>query len=166
MSRRHRRKSSSLRSVWPRKAPSVWAARAAPSLSDPGLNSSGARLWTAPDVAIPPAARKMATVGGLVDLQAEAHMEAFDQRLAEGREAGRAEVRAQVERLSGMFYDLARPFEVMDNEVERELLTLAMALARQIVRRELKTDPTQIIGIIREAIPALPVATRGVRVHR
>jgi flagellar assembly protein FliH len=49
--------------------------------------------------------------------------------------------------------------------VERELLTLAMALARQIVRRELKADPTQIIGIIREAIAALPVAAREVRVH-
>jgi flagellar assembly protein FliH len=40
-----------------------------------------------------------------------------------------------------------------------------MALARQIVRRELKTDPTQIIGIIREAIAVLPVAAREVRVH-
>jgi flagellar assembly protein FliH len=29
----------------------------------------------------------------------------------------------------------------------------------------LKTDPTQIIGIIREAILALPVAARDVRVH-
>ena len=108
---------------------------------------------------------KLATVGGLVDLQAEAHKEAFQQGLEEGREAGRAEVRAQVERLSGMFYDLAKPFEVLDAEVEKELLTLAMALARQIVRRELKTDPTQIIGIIREAIAALPVAARDVRVH-
>ena len=113
----------------------------------------------------PAAAHKMATVGGLADLQAEAHKEAFEQGLAEGREAGRAEVRAQVDRLAGMFYDLARPFEVLDAEVERELLTLAMALARQIVRRELKTDPTQIIGIIREAIAALPVAAREVRVH-
>jgi flagellar assembly protein FliH len=113
----------------------------------------------------PIADRKMATVAGLVDLQEEAHREAFEQGLAEGREAGRAEVRAQVERLSGMFYDLAKPFETLDTEVERELLTLAMALARQIVRRELKTDPTQIIGIIREAIAALPVAAREVRVH-
>jgi flagellar assembly protein FliH len=122
-------------------------------------------VWTAPDVDNPAARPKMATVGGLVDLQAEAHKEAFEQGLAEGREAGRAEVRAQVERLSGMFYDLAKPFEELDAEVERELLTLAMALARQIVRRELKTDPTQIIGIIREAIAALPVAAREVRVH-
>jgi flagellar assembly protein FliH len=40
-----------------------------------------------------------------------------------------------------------------------------MSLARQIVRRELKTDPTQIIGIVREAISSLPVAARDVRVH-
>lgn len=127
--------------------------------------AAGARLWTAPDVGAPVAAQRMATVGGLADLQAEAHKEAFEQGLAEGREAGRAEVRAQVDRLAGMFYDLARPFEELDAEVERELLTLAMALARQIVRRELKTDPTQIIGIIREAIGVLPVAAREVRVH-
>jgi flagellar assembly protein FliH len=133
-------------------------------LSDAGSKSSaGAQLWQAPDMG--PVARKMATAGGLADLQAEAHKEAFEQGLAEGREAGRAEVRAQVERLSGMFFDLAKPFEVLDAEVERELLTLAMALAQQIVRRELKSDPTQIIGIIREAIAALPVAAREVRVH-
>lgn len=123
-------------------------------------------LWSVPDVDGGPAPpRKIATVGALADLQAEAHREAFEQGLQEGREAGRAEVRAQVERLAGMFYDLAKPFEVLDAEVERELLTLAMALARQIVRRELKADPTQIIGIIREAIAALPVAAREVRVH-
>jgi flagellar assembly protein FliH len=127
--------------------------------------SAGAQLWTAPDMGSPVAPQKMATVAGLADLQAEAHKEAFEHGLTEGREAGRAEVRAQVERLSGMFYDLAKPFEALDAEVERELLTLAMALARQIVRRELKTDPTQIIGIIREAIAALPVAAREVRVH-
>jgi flagellar assembly protein FliH len=136
-------------------------------LSDSTLKaaSGSAQLWTAPDMGGPVAPQKMATVAGLVDLQAEAHKEAFEQGLAEGREAGRAEVRAQVERLSGMFYDLAKPFEVLDAEVERELLTLSMALARQIVRRELKTDPTQIIGIIREAIAVLPVAARDVRVH-
>src|SRR6202035_4316783 len=124
MSRRHRRKSSSSRSVWPRKAPSVLAARAEASLSDGNANGAdaGAQLWTAPDMGSPVAARKMATVGGLVDLQAEAHKEAFEQGLDEGREAGRADVRAQVQRLAGMFYDLAKPFEVLDTEVERELL--------------------------------------------
>ncbi len=128
-------------------------------------STAAVALWTAPEMDRAPSQHGMPTVGGLVDLQEEAHQEAFAQGLAEGRAAGRAEVRAQVDRLAGMFYDLAKPFEVLDAEVERELLTLAMALARQIVRRELKADPTQIIGIIRESIAALPVAAREVRVH-
>jgi flagellar assembly protein FliH len=127
--------------------------------------SAEAAVWSAPDMNSPAANPVMPTVRGLADLQEEAYKEAFNQGIAEGREAGRAEVRVQVERLSNMFYDLAKPFEVLDVEVERELLALAMALARQIVRRELKTDPTQIIGIIRDAIAALPVAARDVRVH-
>ncbi len=135
-------------------------------MSDPqGTAKPKVSLWTAPAMDRGAPGANLATVAGLVDLQAEAHQEAFQQGLEEGRQAGRAEVRAQVERLAGMFHDLAKPFEDLDAEVERELLTLAMALARQIVRRELKTDPTQIIGIIREAIAALPVAARDVRVH-
>jgi flagellar assembly protein FliH len=127
--------------------------------------SADAAVWSAPDMNAPGGNQKMPTVRGLADLQEEAYKEAFEQGLTEGREAGRAEVKVQVDRLAGMFYDLAKPFEVLDAEVERELLALAMALARQIVRRELKTDPTQIIGIIRDAIAALPVAARDVRVH-
>ncbi len=127
--------------------------------------SADAAVWSAPDMSAPAVNQKLPTVSGLVDLQAEAYKEAFEQGLAEGREAGRGEIRVQVEKLAGMFYDLAKPFDALDAEVERELLTLAMALARQIVRRELKTDPTQIIGIIRDAIAALPVAAREVRVH-
>jgi flagellar assembly protein FliH len=127
--------------------------------------AADAAVWAAPDMNAPVNQQRPPTVSGLADLQAEAYQEAFEQGLNEGREAGRGEVRAQVEKLAGMFYDLAKPFEVLDAEVERELLTLAMALARQIVRRELKSDPTQIIGIIREAIAALPVAARDVRVH-
>jgi len=127
--------------------------------------AAGAAVWTAPEMGATPARQRPPTVSGLADLQEEAYREAYDQGLKEGREAGRGEARAQVERLAAMFHDLAKPFETLDAEVERELLTLAMALARQIVRRELKTDPTQIIGIIRDAIAALPVSARDVRVH-
>lgn len=127
--------------------------------------AASAALWTAPDMGDPAAANAMPTVSGLADLQEEAYQEAFQQGLTEGREAGRGEIRTQVERLAGMLAQLARPFADLDAEVERELLTLALALARQIVRRELKSDPTQIIGIIREAIGALPVAAREVRIH-
>ncbi len=105
------------------------------------------------------------TAGVLADLQAEAYREAYQQGLRDGTAAGREQVRAQVERLDQLFTDLARPFSEVDETVQRELVTLAMALARQIVRRELRQDPTQIIGIVREAIGQLPVAARDVRVQ-
>ena len=47
-------------------------------------------LWAAPEVGQRRARRAMPTVSGLADLQAEAYKEAFEQGLAEGREAGRA----------------------------------------------------------------------------
>src|SRR6202789_3955482 len=68
-SRRHRRKSSSSHSAWPRKAPSISAARAAANLSDPTAKPAAtAQLWKAPDMGSPPGAQKMATVGALADL--------------------------------------------------------------------------------------------------
>ncbi|MCZ8129751.1 MAG: flagellar assembly protein FliH [Steroidobacteraceae bacterium] len=105
------------------------------------------------------------TAGILEDLQQEAWREAYAQGLEEGRAAGREEVRQQVERLDLLFTDLARPFQALDEDVQRELVALAVALARQLLRRELKQDPTQIIGIVREAIGELPVASRDVRVQ-
>ncbi len=38
-----------------------------------------------------------------------------------------------------------------------------MLVARQLVRRELKTEPEEVIGVVREALGALPVAARNVR---
>ena len=105
------------------------------------------------------------TAGVLEDLQQEAYREAYQQGLREGAAAGREQLRAQVERLDQVLTDLARPLNELDTAVQDELLALAMALARQIVRRELRQDPTQIIGIVREAVAQLPVAAREVRVQ-
>jgi flagellar assembly protein FliH len=40
-----------------------------------------------------------------------------------------------------------------------------MAAARLIVRRELKTDPGIVIAAVREAMGALPAASRAIRLH-
>jgi flagellar assembly protein FliH len=112
-----------------------------------------------------PAGGGVVTAGVLEDLQEEAYREGYAIGLREGSAAGQEQVRVQVERLDQLLTDLARPLEQLDEEVQRELLALAVALARQLVRRELKQDPTQIIGIVREAIGQLPVAARDVRVQ-
>lgn len=122
--------------------------------------------WGPPAVDAPAGSRGGAvTAGVLEDLQQEAYHEAYQQGLKNGAAAGREQLRAQVERIDALLSDLARPLAELDDTVQRELLALAMALARQIVRRELKLDPTQIIGIVREAVAQLPVAARDVRVQ-
>lgn len=137
-------------------------------------SADGARSWQPPDMAdAPPAGAGSAaspdaglvTAGALADLQREAYEEAYRVGYREGREAGEQHVREQVERLDSLITDLARPFEELDEQVESELLGLAMALAKQIVRREIRLDPGQIIAVVREAVSTLPVSARDVRVH-
>ena len=133
---------------------------------------SNAKPWAVPEVALadgaasrPSPTSAADTAGGVADLQAEAYRDAYDEGLRRGIAAGEELLRAEVHKLDGMLHDLARPFAELDRQVEHELLALAVALARQIVRRELKSDPTQIIGVIRDALAALPVAAREVRVR-
>ena len=60
---------------------------------------------------------------------------------------------------------LGQPLAQLDGEVEKELLHLTLAVGKQLARRELRVDPTQVIGIIRESLSQLPAAAREIRVH-
>lgn len=105
------------------------------------------------------------TAGGLERLQKQAYEEGYARGLEEGRTAGAAEVAARAQRLDALLAALARPFEELDEQVEQELVRLALAIAQQLVRREIKADPGQIVAIAREALAALPVGARAVRLH-
>jgi flagellar assembly protein FliH len=89
-----------------------------------------------------------------------------------GLAAGRAELQGQIDalkarvaRLDGICNLLSRPLEDLDAEVERQLTLLAVSVGKQILRRELRTDPAQIVAIIRESVARLPAAARDVRVQ-
>jgi flagellar assembly protein FliH len=112
------------------------------------------------------------TVSEIEDVERRAYEEAF----AKGREAGLAaakvesdkqlkQLKSQVERLEVALGQLAQPLAQVDAEVEQQLLTLSLTIARQLVRRELKADPAQVIAIVRETVALLPAAARDVRVH-
>jgi flagellar assembly protein FliH len=70
-----------------------------------------------------------------------------------------------VARLDGILNQLARPLPTLEGEVEQQLVLLALAVGKQLARRELKADPGQIAALIREAVGRLPAAARDVRVH-
>lgn len=97
---------------------------------------------------------------------------------AEGRgyEAGMARARAEtgarlaaleerVKRLDAALQLLAQPLEQLDADVESELAQLALAVGKQLARRELRVEPAQVIAILRESLSLLPAAAREVRVH-
>jgi len=84
--------------------------------------------------------------------------EGFAQAMAEGN----AVIEEKSARFAGLISCLAMPLEKLDNEVENELVTLAMSVARHLIRRELKHDPSQIIAVIRQAVKILPLSTQNI----
>lgn len=81
--------------------------------------------------------------------------EGFARGHAEGLEAARAETAATLAALSALAGNLLEPLARLDEQVDDELARLALAVARQVVRRELTSDPQQIAAVVREARGAL-----------
>jgi len=77
----------------------------------------------------------------------------------------RADLDARAKRLDALLGLLARPLAALDEEVQRQLTLLALAIGKQLARRELKASPEEIIPLIRECVGRLPAAARDVRVH-
>lgn len=105
------------------------------------------------------------TAGRLEALQKEAYDEAWQKGHADGLAAGEKTVAERAARLDVLLNALARPFDELDEMVEKQLVELSMAVVRQLFRREIQIDPTHVIGVVREAIQLLPVASRNVQLH-
>ena len=105
------------------------------------------------------------TAGRLEALQKEAYEEAFRKGLADGEAAGQDAIRERCAHLDDLLDSLSKPFETLDDEVEHQIVDLAMLVARQLFRREIRTDPTHVIGVVREALKILPSSSRQVEVH-
>lgn len=122
------------------------------------------------------------TVQDIETMQKQAYEEAFakgkEDGFAQGYEEGRKQgyedglkkgydenvelLREQSMRLSGILETLSEPLDSMDDAVEKELVDLAIAIARQLIRREIKSDPGQIIATVREAVNVLPIAAQKI----
>lgn len=102
--------------------------------------------------------------------------QALQESEARGYQAGLAKAQAeaqvsldalaqQLQHMDSILQLLSRPLANIDAEVEKELLHLALTVGKQLARRELRVDPSQVIGIIRESLGQLPAAARDIRVH-
>lgn len=131
--------------------------------------------WDLPSVEgapMPKAGAKGVNVMHLSIVEREAWQHGYKDGHVEGVKKGEAElakrigeVNVKIAALEAMLGALARPLEQLDEQVETELTRLALTVAKHLARRELKIDPTQIIGIIRHTVSLLPLASRNIKVH-
>jgi flagellar assembly protein FliH len=93
----------------------------------------------------------------------------FEQGKTEGSKKGYEEnlhlLRKQTADFVSLLESLSEPFKQFDEQVEKELVRLSIGIASQLIRRELKIDPGQIIAVIREAVNVLPVAAQKLTLH-
>ena len=132
-----------------------------------------AELWSLPNVDGPIVGLRRDAPSRARDADAtrateSARQAEIDRGYEAGVSAGRAELQkqndalaAQVARLDAILSLLARPLPTLEGEVEQQLVLLALAVGKQLARRELKADPGQIAALIREAVGRLPAAARS-----
>lgn len=138
-----------------------------------GSDAARAAAWAfapmdvpaAPEPGVATAAPDAPDPAVIEELQRRAYDAAYAAGLAEGRAAGQRELALKVQQLDCLLGALAHPFEALDDSVERELVTLVMTLVRQLLRRELRAEPGEVVAVVREALALLPVAARNVSVH-
>lgn len=137
------------------------------------------QAWTPPDMgrAVRPKEQvkesaPLLTAEKLEQLQQQAYEEGYEEGRRAGQEFGHREglegaretVKQKIALLDKLMASLDKPFTELDDQVEAEVVTLVISMVKQLVRREVKTDPGQIVGVVREALGVLPVSARGIRV--
>jgi flagellar assembly protein FliH len=90
--------------------------------------------------------------------------DAQDEGYQEGLKLASAESIKIQNRLLKLINFLEHPFKLLNEEVEQQLSQVAVSLAQQLVKRELKTEPGEIIGLIRDLVGLLPGNTRSIRI--
>lgn len=110
------------------------------------------------------------TAAALEQIQEQARQEAREQGRKEGFEFGHKEALEQyrhqfeekLQLLDRFLKTFEKPFNDLDDQVETEIVDLVISMVKQLVRREVKMDPSHIVGVVREAMSVLPVSSREV----
>lgn len=141
------------------------------------------KLWEAPYVGSEPQPNNaqyeeptpLLTVEEIERMQNQAYEEAFVQGRQEGYTQGYNEghevkeqiLQQQITEFQALMSTLSEPLKTLDEEVEKELVALAISVATQIIRREIKMDPGQVVGAVRQALKVLPLSSQKIslRLH-
>jgi flagellar assembly protein FliH len=105
------------------------------------------------------------TAGQLDALQKQVQEEARQRGFEEGLAAGKAELAARIGRLTALATAFTQPFQALEQDVEDQLVALAVQLACHLVRREIEHDPESLAAAIHDCLAVLAPSARGVTVY-
>lgn len=97
--------------------------------------------------------------------KAEGYAEGLEAGRQDGFEAGRlqgfdhglADARVHAEQLATLANAFSAATEALDAEISETLLSLALDIARSVVRQTIQMDPTIMLGAVREVLSAEPL---------
>lgn len=134
-----------------------------------------AQRWQCPNVGNEGLESRNATGAGILtaekleSVQREAFKQAYKEGYAKGFEKGVANGKQTllpaIKNVNQIALALIAPLQDVSEQVQQQLFELAVLISRQIVRREIKTDPGQIVAVVREAIAALPVSSNRLQIR-
>ena len=102
----------------------------------------------------------MPTVKDIDQWRREAEAEGYQEGLRRADE----EAAALRRRLLDLIDFFEHPLKQLNEDIEHQLTQLAVTLAQQLVRRELKVEPGEIVGLIRDSVKLLPGNTRNISI--
>ena len=104
---------------------------------------------------------KLPTVEEVEQLMEEARKTGFDAGYEEGTARGRVEAM----KLHTLLESLDQALQGLDDDIAGNLLDLAVELAQQLVRHELKNVPGTTVEVLREALQQMPQNHAMVHLH-
>jgi flagellar assembly protein FliH len=145
-------------------------------MSKPIGRNENAKAWAVPEIraasdqhathtdsSLSPRERK--AVEERVDkIKESAYREGFQKGQQDGMAGAQQQFEQALLSLKKLLDAMVTPYQNVEGQVEEELVKLAVAIAKQIVRREMKTDPGQIVGVVREALGIISSSAQNVRV--
>ncbi len=128
-----------------------------------GDSSDSCQPWQAPN--FNKSSNSLRTRKQQIQNDKDAYDQGFTQGYNEGLEQAKKETEEHVHYLQSLMTTLAMPLLDLDKQVVDELVDLAMAVTRQMIRRELKISPGEVVAVVKEALSLLPVTAGDVRLE-
>lgn len=90
------------------------------------------------------------------------HEEGLEAGKAEGLEQGQAVIEQHVASFVELATQFAKPLELMNTQVERQLVDMVLTLVKEVVHVEAQTNPQIILDTIKESVESLPITGHAI----